>query len=157
MRIVFEVAGDVQVNRDILRVGAYARDARPAFAAIADLIMDETALQFATQGAHASGGWAPLKPATIAEKERAGFGSRGILERTLRLEESLTVKGDPDMILDIRPDELAFGSRVPYAGAHQNPKPGSHLPQRRPVELTEEARRTFIKILQRWIITGEVI
>lgn len=156
MRIEISIAGDKQVNREILRVGERAVDAAPAFSAIADLLIEETAEQFATEGRHASGGWKPLKESTLREKEHAGFGGRGILERTLKLEDSLTKRGDSNMILEIGPAELAYGSRLPYAGAHQNPKPGSRLPQRRPVELTEDARRRVIKILQRWIMVGEV-
>lgn len=155
MRIVFEVAGDKQINREILRVGEHAGDARPAFSAIADYIMAETAEQFATAGGHASGGWKPLKPATILEKQRL-HQDNGILRRSLALEHSLTLRGDPNQILDVGRDELVFGSRLPYAGAHQNPRPGSRLPQRRPVELTSEARNRIVKVLQRWIMTGEV-
>lgn len=156
MRIVFEVAGDRQISREILRVGEHAADAAPAFSAIADYMMGETAEQFATEGRHASGGWAPLKFSTLREKEKAGFGSRGILERTLALEDSLTRRNDPNQVLEIQPDSLVFGSRLPYALVHQRPKPGNPLPRRRPLEFTETARRNVVKILQRWIVTGEL-
>lgn len=153
MQIVFEISGEKQVNRELLRVGEYAGDARPAFSAIADLIMDETAEQFASEGRHASGGWKPLADSTLREKARLGFGSRGILERTLDLERSLTVRGDANQILEIEPDALTFGSSLRYGDYHQL---GRGVPQRRPVELTEDARRRVVKVLQRWILTGEV-
>lgn len=154
MQIVFEISGEKQVNRELLRIGEYAGDAQPAFSAIADLIMDETAEQFATEGRHASGGWKPLAESTLREKARLGFGSRGILERTLALERSLTERGNANQILETTPDSLTFGTSLRYGDYHQL---GRGVPQRRPVELTESARRQVVKILQRWVLTGEVV
>lgn len=154
MKIVFEVAGDRQIEREILRVGERAVDARPAWYLVADLFMRETARQFETEGAYASGGWAPLKQATLHRKELRGEDPR-ILHATGALRASLTLRGDPFMVLDAQPGELVFGSKLPYAAAHQSPRPGSRLPRRRPLEFTEQARRDTVKIIQRWIITGE--
>jgi phage gpG-like protein len=156
MRILFDVSWDVQINRKLLRVGAHSTDASPAFEAIADFWIAETREQFATEGRHASGGWKPLTPATLEAKRRKKLRPE-ILRATDRMLNSLTVRDDGDMILEISPTELAYGSKVPYVGAHQRPKATSHLPQRRPVEFTETARRTTVKILQRFILTGEVI
>lgn len=155
MKILFQVAGDVQIEREILRVGQRAADVAPAFDRIVDLWINETGLQFDTAGRHGSGGWRPLKPETIREKQRQGL-DNGILRRTLALEDSLTHRGDGNMLLEIGPQELVWGSKLPYAEAHQKPRPGSRLPQRRPVEFTEEARRETVRILQRFILTGEV-
>jgi hypothetical protein len=157
VRIIFEVAGDVQLNRDILRVGARARDMSPAFGRVADLWIEETAVQFATEGRHASGGWKPLKQTTVDAKRRAGLRPE-ILRAHDALMRSLTspTQTDPNMVLTIKPDELDYGSKLPYAEVHQNPKPGNPLPRRRPVEFTEKTRRDTIKILQRFLITGEV-
>lgn len=155
MRFEFDVAGDRQVSRRLLRIGSYAGDARPVFSSIADLIFAENEKQFASEGAHASGGWQPLAAATLESKRRAGLDPR-ILHATLALERSLTVRGDANQLLRIRRDELRLASTLPYGGAHQNPKAGSRLPRRRPVELTEAARRTIIKKLQRYLLTGKI-
>ncbi len=153
MKLVFEVAGDKQIERELLRVGAFANDATPAFVAIGELMMAETEKQFATEGRHASGGWAPLKPATLEAKIRGGFRTE-ILQRTGALLDSLTVKGDANMVFEPRPQELVFGSQLPYAAVHQNPRPENPLPRRRPLEFTETTRRQIVKILQRWVMTG---
>ncbi len=50
--------------------------------------------------------------------------------------------------------ELDYGSKLPYAEFHQ--RGTRKMPQRRPVEFTESARRNTIKILQRYLITGEL-
>lgn len=153
VKILFSVAGDKQIEREILRVGAYAGDATPAFRAIGDLMIAEEKLQFATQGGHASGGWKPLKPATVERKQRLGLRPQ-ILQETGALIDSLTVKGNSEMVFEPSPTGITFGSKLSYAEAHQNPKPGSHLPRRRPIELTESARREIVKVLQRYILTG---
>lgn len=154
MRFTFEVAGDTLVERELLRVGDAARDARPAFDLIAGLMMRETGEQFDTEGRHASGGWKPLKPATLRAKQLKGLDPR-ILHATGTLERSLTRPGDANQILEVGPQELRFGSRLAYAGAHQNPRPTSRLPRRAPLAFTETAKREMIKILQRWLLTGE--
>jgi hypothetical protein len=153
VRIIFEVAGDVQLNRDIVRVGQRAQDMTPAFEQVADLWISETRTQFATEGRHASGGWKPLKQATIDAKRRQNLRPE-ILRAHDDLLHSLTVRGDTNMVLTITPGELDYGSKLPYAEVHQRPKPGNPLPQRRPVEFTESARRDTIKILQRFLLTG---
>jgi phage gpG-like protein len=153
MRLLFEIAGDKFVERELVRFGDRAVDATPAFEAIGDRIIEETALQFESEGRHASGGWKPLKEATVKRKQRLGFRPE-ILQETGSLMDSLTVKGDSNMVFDAAPDGLTFGSRVVYAEAHQNPRPGSPLPRRRMVELTPEVRRQIVKILQRHLVEG---
>lgn len=155
VRIVFEISGDRQIERDLLRLGDRAGDVSPAFDRIVDLWADETARQFDTEGQHGSGGWQPLSESYAAWKARH-YPGRRILERSFALEDSLTNRGDPNMIVQIAPQELAWGTRIAYAGAHQNPSPGSRLPRRRPVEFTEAARRATVKVLQRFVLTGEV-
>ncbi len=153
MRVIFEVAGDVQLNRDILRVGDRARDMSEAFGAVAELWISETAEQFATEGRHASSGWRPLAQSTIDEKRKQSLRPE-ILRAHDDLLRSLTSRGDSNMVLTITPGELDYGSKLPYAEFHQ--RGTRKMPQRRPVEFTESARRNTIKILQRYLITGEL-
>lgn len=153
MRLVLDIAGDKQVERELLRVAGDVGDVSPALNRIVDLWIDETGQQFDTQGFHGSGGWAPLTPGYAAEKAKR-FPGRGILHRTFALQQSLTDRGDPNMIVQIGRDELAWGTKVPYATFHQLGT--RRMPRRRPVELTERARQQTVRILQRFIITGEV-
>lgn len=153
VRFVFEVDGDKLIDRELLRLGNRAIDARPAFVAIADLMISETGEQFASEGRHASGGWKPLKEATLDRKRRKGLRLE-ILQETGALLSSLTQLGDGNMVLQIQSDSLTYGSKLPYAGAHQNPRPGSPLPRRRPLEFTEATKRRMVKIIQRYVVTG---
>jgi hypothetical protein len=170
--LVFEVAGDKLIERELLRMGDYAQDATPAFAAIGGFMMAETKEQFATEGHRASGGWAPLAPSTIQKRGGAGrsggaiftnpgggggFTSGGpvrILHDTGALEQSLTEPKGANQILEVTPQELVFGSRLPYAHYHQTGT--RRMPRRRPLEFTEAAKRDMVKILQRFVVTGEV-
>lgn len=154
MRIELAIEGDVQVSREIRRVGERAIDASPAFRAIlSDWIFWETE-QFDSEGSTGSGGWAPLKESTIARKERAGLDPR-ILHATLALEKALTGPGEPSgSIRHIGPNRLVYGTTLPYAGVHQNPRTTNPLPQRRPVEFREWQREHTVKILQHWILRG---
>lgn len=155
LRLELEIAGEKQVSREILRVGKRATDMRPALNVIADFWMDETRQNFDSEGRHASGGWKPLKPATLRRKQQKNLDPR-ILRATGALFKSLTVRRSRGSLLRVTKSELLYGSRLPYAAVHQRPRATNPLPRRRPVELTEAARRQTLRILQRFIFTGEV-
>lgn len=143
--------GDKQFSREILRIGDNAGDMRPAFDEVHDLFLDVESRQFASQGGAYSGGWRPLAPATKARKARLNLDPR-ILHETLRLRKSLTNKTHTDHIYRSSADEMFVGTKVPYAGPHQNPKSSNPLPRRRPIEFSDAIRRDIIKILQRHLV-----
>ena len=153
MRVVLDIAGDVQLNRELLGVSGRAVDMRPAFVAILDLWRAETAEQFGTEGQHASGGWKPLRPATAAAKRRRGQRPE-ILRATDALMRSLVEPHDGNPIARVTPSELEYGTKVEYAKFHQLGT--RRMPRRRPVALTEGARQRTVKIVQRFLVTGEL-
>jgi len=57
-------------------------DLRPFWPVVARLWGDWMRRQYASEGGWGGRRWAPLAPATVAEKAAAGFGARGILVRT---------------------------------------------------------------------------
>ena len=152
-RLALDLDGDVQLRRELLRFAGGVDDPSPALEEIADRLLDIEAIQFASEGGYASGGWAPLSPAYLSAKVAAGLDSR-ILRRTGRLHASLTNANDADHVRRITKSELEFGTAVPYAGYHQHGT--SRMPQRRPVELREADRREMVKVLQRFMVTGQV-
>lgn len=155
MRMDLETFGEKQFSREILRVGENAGNMRPAFDKVHDLILDVEGRQFKTQGGAYSGGWKPLAPATIRRKARKNLDPR-ILHATLRLRHSLTNEGHADHVYRASADEMFVGTKVPYAGPHQNPKAGNPLPRRRPVEFSDAVRKNILKILQRHLLGGGV-
>lgn len=157
MRIEYDVFGDVQYSREIMRVGDRAGDMTPAFNAVADMIVDVERKQFASEGAYASSGWQPLAASTIEHKAKAGLAPE-ILQATRALHDSLTNPSDRHHVRRITPDEMFVGTNVttrdgyPYPRAHQR---GRGVPQRRVIELRPQDRTQATKTLQRYIMTGE--
>ena len=147
--ISFEVFGDKQVERELLRLSDAAADMRPAGERFMEYMRSVERTQFDSQGRTGSGGWAPLKPRTVASKAARGLDPR-ILRATDRLRKSLTNKTSPDHIEEINADSFFFGSRVSYGSFHQTGT--RRMPQRRPVELSERNRRAVVKIIQSHLI-----
>jgi len=148
--MTLEVFGEVQLSRELLRVGANAANMRPAFDEIHEDLLDAEQQQFSSQGARFSGGWRPLAASTVAAKARAGQDPR-ILHRTLRLRNSLTQAGHPDHVYDVGADEMFTGSRVSYGVYHQHGDE-PRMPRRRPFELDAATRRDIMKVLQRHLL-----
>lgn len=154
MRLDIELAGDVQLRRELLRWSDAVSDASPAFRAIAQRGSGEAGVyslrgierrQFDSQGEFASGGWAPLAPATVRLKARKGL-SRRVLRATGALEASLVGPG-PGHVEIVQPHQLVFGTSDRKARFHQSGT--RRMPRRRVLELREQDRRNFVRILQR--------
>lgn len=154
MRLTFQVFGEEQINRELVRFRGRIVNAEPAFASIVDDLKDTIDEQFESEGRSGSGGWAPIKPATIARKAALGRDTR-ILHETLRLRESLTDAANSDQIREIDHLGFTFGTTVPYAIFHQ--RGTEHMPARPPIDISEGDRQQFVKILQRYIVTGELV
>lgn len=148
--LTFTFYGDVQLSRTLDRFAENVDDARPAWEAIADRFAHVERRQFRSEGRASSGGWAPLSPRYGAWKARH-YPGRPILERDGDLVRSLTRR--PFGVEVILPDRMVIGSAVPYGQHHQ--RGGPNLPRRRPIELTEAERQVWVKVLQRFIVTGE--
>lgn len=148
VRITLEFYGDVQLDRTLARFEA-VEDARPAWEVLAERFARLERRQFATEGRAASGGWPALSPDYAAWKARH-YPGKPILEREGDLKASLTSR--PFGVEVLEPAFMVVGSDVEYGRYHQHG--GGNLPQRRPVELPESERRTWARILQRFIVTG---
>lgn len=148
MDLKIDVTGDVQIDRKLLRFAGRTRDASPAFQQIADMLRGLEKTQFDSQGQFASGGWKPLADVTVRLKAAKGLDPR-ILRATGDLARSLASSGG-DHVEQVGPQQLVFGTSVPYAQYHQ--RGTRRMPQRRPVELREQDRRDTVRILQRYLI-----
>ncbi len=152
MRLDFDIFGEEQLSRDLLRFSAHVGNAQPAFHKIAEDMRLQIEEQFATEGGRGSGGWKELAESTLRAKLAAGL-DPDILQATHALMESLTGTGS-DHIEEISDEHLLFGSSVPYGKYHQ--KGTSRMPARKPVDFTELDRRGFIRTLQRYFVEGTV-
>lgn len=105
--------------------------------------------QFRTEGAAgASGKWKPLSPA-YAKLKRKKYGNLPILQREFALIKSLTGEST-DTIRIFGKDEALFGSAVPYGKYHQ--RGGGRLPQRKPIDPSDEQLRRIQKAIQRGLV-----
>jgi phage gpG-like protein len=147
--ISIEVFGQKTVERELLRFSHAAADMRPAGERFMEYMRSVERSQFDSEGRTGSGGWAPLKPRTVASKAARGLDPR-ILRATDHLRKSLTNKTSPDHIEQINADTWFFATRDPKAKFHQT---GTRkMPRRPPVELSERNRRAIVKIVQRHIV-----
>jgi phage gpG-like protein len=140
----FTVFGERQLARALSRFGEGVRDVRPAWEDMANEFIRIEREQFVSSGGR-SGGWRPLSPAYAASKP-AG---RPIMVLSGDLRRSLTQQGGQN-IREIRPEEMRLGTRVPYAIFHQQGT--RRMPARRVVDLSEDDRRNWVRILQRYFV-----
>jgi len=124
----------------------------PLFQELLKLLRQISTVQFLTEGAHGSGGWPALAQSTIDKKKAAGQ-SPWIERASEDLFNSLTGDGRGS-IADVSSDWLRYGTSIPYAGFQQSGT--RHMPQRRLVQLTEEERKEFVRVVQRFLVTGEI-
>lgn len=148
MELKIEVFGDVQVSRKLLRWAGRVTDASPAFREIAQLLRRYERRQFTSQGAFASGGWAPDAESTVRLKAAKGLDPR-ILHATGDLEQSLTGSSGGHVEV-VAAHQLVFGTSVPYARFHQTGT--SRMPRRRPLEIRERDRAELVRIIQQHLV-----
>lgn len=156
-----EIFGQEQVKRTIMRPSEHASDARPAFHVILELFREEERLRFRAEGP----GWEPLKESTLRSKAAKGL-RLGILMGTGELYESLTSPSSPSAIADVDRTGMRFGTRRPHAASHQfgaiienafgHEGETVRIPQRTLIDFGEPTKRTVVKILQGWVLTGKV-
>lgn len=105
---------------------------------------------FILEGGASGASWAPLSPAYAAWKQQH-YPGRGILQRQGALKASLSGPDAPQAIFRASATSLEIGTSVPYAMAHQAPRPGSRLPQRPPMRVNPAFMQTIGKSLQRYV------
>lgn len=150
LRFTFSVLGETQIDRTLARFADNIGDASPVWEKLADRFARLERRQFATEGGAYSGGWPALSPKYAAWKERH-YPGKPILERSGDLKDSLTRR--PFGIEVIEAGHMVLGSDVAYGKYHQAGT--DRMPQRRPVELSESERRTWVNLIQRFIVTGK--
>lgn len=150
VRIRFSFYGEEQIDRTLVRFIEAAEDATPVWNVLADRFLVLEGRQFASEGGYASGGWAPLSAAYAAWKAK-NYPGKTILRRTDDLWRSLT---QGPAIRIIEPRFMVVGSDVDYGEYHQTGT--GRMPRRRPIEFTDAERREWVRLIHRWIVTGEL-
>jgi hypothetical protein len=150
IEISFTIWGDELFAREIERVGKRGSDMRPVLKAIGEKWLDWNWEQFISEGKRASGGWAPLTPETHLYKELQGLNPM-ILQAHERLIEAMTEPksywATEDFLIWQLEDDVND-----YAKYHQTGT--SKMPQRKPLEWTEQDKTVMMKMLQTYLTTG---
>jgi len=107
--IAIEIVNDQLVIHFIDSYSERLQNLEPVWRQIAKDLMELEAQIFATQGGIIGKTWAPLSPKTVRQKQRKGFPLEPLV-RTGRLRASLTDESSSEMILEIEPLGLTFGS-----------------------------------------------
>lgn len=149
VRLTLRFFGEAQLDRTLDRFAENVDDATPAWEVLADRFARAERRQFDTEGAYGSGGWAPLSEDYGEWKANVRPGAP-ILVFDGELRKSLTER--PFGVEVLLPGSMVIGSDVDYGLYHQQGT--DRMPRRRPVELPETERREWVKVLQRFIVTG---
>ena len=149
VEIRISTAGADEVAGALFSIGRFLDDWRGAWPAVAERVRVQARRQFASEGGTGRAGrWAPLSDRYRAWKQRY-YPGRKILELTGRLRDSLSDSGHPDA-LEIRGATFLFiGSRVPYAGWHQEGT--GRLPRRPPLSPTDRDVFEWAQVMHRYL------
>lgn len=146
LTITFTIMGDVVLARGLSRFGDGIKDFSPAWNQIlADFLRIEGE-QFETEGHRAQRPWTPLSPTYAAWKEK-NFPGRPILQLTGALWSQMTV--GTGLNVSIHPLELRMQPTAYYALFHQQGT--ATMPARKVVDLTEEDKMGWMKILHNYV------
>jgi len=159
VRLRWTVFGDEIIDRELLRFSERAvSDMRPAYIAIVKDIKDATREQFAQEGGRGTGGaWPALSPEYAAWKGAQDFSPGTILRATNEMYEALTAEAHPDQVLLIEGQGLTFGA-TGFSGlkGYWHQQGSGNLPVRKIFDFTELDKSTWVKQLQRYIVSGEL-
>jgi phage gpG-like protein len=145
VRIHYEVAGAVQLDRAFTRLAIDIADFTLPLQASEEILEQATRRQFAQQG---SPSWKALSPAYARRKARNHPG-KTILRLTDALYNSLTRAGSPGAIREITTTLLRFGTSVEVNGynlglIHQAPSQSSNMPKRPMLRLNKPAKSLIV-------------
>lgn len=120
----------------------------PVSEAIRKIVLESNRRRFETDGL---GTWAPLASSTLDSKARAGEPDTPLVA-TGALYRSLTDELADDQIDERAPQELRFGTKVPYAVFHGS---GTRtMPQREPVLLLPSERNSIRELCEVYVAKG---
>lgn len=146
LTVRISISGEQDVARRLLGFEVYLTDLTAAWPGVDDAVHAIMAQQFASEGEHGGAAWAPLRPATIADRRRKGFGpAHPILRRTGTLSRSWTSLSG-DAISVHAPKAYRRGSGTPYY---------RYLINKRPiVRLTAADKNEIMRPLRVYIRSG---
>lgn len=159
VRMDLEIFGETAISRDLLRFGDRMTDARPAFENILEMMEDDIAELFESEGTSGGTAWEALSDETLRRKAALNQ-QPDVLQATRALLDSLTADTHGSGIRQASAQELVFGSSLmtddgKYNISELHQKGTENMPARPPLQFSETQKRNYIKELQRYVIEGE--
>jgi hypothetical protein len=114
---------------------------------VLELAQEEFGKQFDSQGSHFGTPWAPLRPQTIYLRDKLGFSSGPILQRSRVFRKSITTKGAKGNVFIVRDNSAVLGSTLStsdYPSLREGGKTGINM-----VELHEHRDRRSGRVARR--------
>jgi len=146
LKLSISLEGEKKLSRVLLGLTTKMKDFRKPLRNASNLILKDIKINFETEGGLV-GGWAPLKPSTIAGRIREGFNAGPILQRTGRYKQSF------DSI--VSPNKAIIGSfGVDYHKYHQSKRPRTRLPRRQTLFLRDATKKEIVRGFQKYVKFG---
>jgi phage gpG-like protein len=142
-----QARGVDRTARHFHELGKRARNPKDASYKIRTIFRQAEAGLFDSQGHHT---WPKLADATKAAKQRGG--DPRMMRATNALYKSLTAVRASGQVDERKPDELRFGTEIPYAGFHER---GAGVPKRALINLTRAETHRIRDALAEYIATGD--
>lgn len=95
--------------------------------------------------------WKPLDAQTVSNRQRLGYGSKPMLQRTGAMRESFTTRSGQGSIFERKGNTLEVGSRLPYARHHQQGNKLTGLPARPILFMNPELEAEINSIAARYL------
>ncbi len=139
--MTIDINGATAVMGKLDRAVKAIKSPRVALIETGDFLITEFKDNFGSEGSRLGSPWQKLALATLREKQRLGYGSKGILERTGRLMNSFDKQVSSFMVRVFNPTE--------YYKYHQ--LGGPNLPQRRMIVASENVKGKIYEIFNLFI------
>lgn len=136
----------VDYQKDLNGVIKRSTNMTSAMLKVGRYLMGVTARNFNAEGRPA---WTPLKPVTIADRLRKGFGPGPILQRSGALRRSLTELNAPHQIFRPRPRSLQLTSTLFYFPFHQQGT--SRIPKREMLAFQKQDKSQITRIINDFV------
>ena len=135
------IIGDTKFKKKLTVFSANLANSKVALKRVGEMLLDNYQQNFKTEGSTLNSPWKPLSASIQIAKIQSGFGSKGILERTGKLKNSIKM-------LKLNKYLLEIGSENNYFRYHQSSAARNKLPRRKMIDITFKLQKKTMAILR---------
>lgn len=149
-RVSMKVKGFDTTVDELQALQARLADLRPAWVVVRAIFYNIERELFDSNGASGAGGaWEELADSTIRKKIAAGYSAEDILQATTALYKSLTAPNQLGSRYISLPGSLTIGTAIASSAFHDSGT--EHMPQRRPIDPTEDDMLIMVEVVDKWV------